>query len=382
MSHSAAVRHLRNYVAIPSVNPMGRSDIDPAWTGERRYAEFVHEQLRKLRVDSVVVGAGERRSVVGEVRSRGATETVMVASHLDTVPVDNMAIDPFDPRVEGGRLFGRGSCDTKAGMAALMAALERVLERGSLRRNLVLVGEADEESSGSVGVADVLEHLGGSRVDFAIATEPTELRVANAHKGTSFVRVAARGRACHSSDPTRGHNAIVDLARAVLALERLSGELRSRPHPELGPGTLSIGLIGGGQAPNIVPDRAWLITDRRTLPGDTSESLAAEIDAALLDAGLTDVKVAEVRLGKFPLYTPPTHPAASACYRALERAGCTTEPVSVAFGTDGGMFAARGIPSLVIGPGSIARAHTESEYVEVDQVERMVSVFEHLLEGA
>jgi acetylornithine deacetylase len=118
------------------------------------------------------------------------------------------------------------------------------------------------------------------------------------------------------------------------------------------------------------------------LQGETGETLRAEIDAALEQAGLTEVKVAEVRLGKFPLYTPPTHPAASACYRALARAGCNTEPASVAFGTDAGMLAARGIPSLVLGPGSIARAHTEAEYVEIDQLERMVGVFEQLLEGA
>ncbi len=166
MAHSAAVRYLRDYVAIPSVNPMGRTDINPAWIGEERYALCVQQQLQKLRVDSVVVGQGQRRSVVAEVRCAAPSDTLLVASHLDTVPVDHMSIDPFDPSIRDGRLLGRGSCDTKAGMAALMAALERVLARGSLARNLVLVGEADEESSGSVGVADVLAHLGSQRVDW------------------------------------------------------------------------------------------------------------------------------------------------------------------------------------------------------------------------
>ena len=210
MSHSPAVRYLRDYVAIPSVNPMGRSDIDSALIGEERYARCVQHQLGKLGVDSVIVGEGIRRSVVAEVRRATALETLLVASHLDTVPVDHMSIDPFDPSVRDNRLLGRGSCDTKAGMAALMAALERVLARGSLARNLVLVGEADEESSGSVGVADVLAHLSGSRIDWAIATEPTELRLVNAHKGTAVVRVEAKGHACHSSDPSRGRNAIGD----------------------------------------------------------------------------------------------------------------------------------------------------------------------------
>ncbi|HWO10874.1 MAG TPA: M20/M25/M40 family metallo-hydrolase [Polyangiaceae bacterium] len=380
MSFSTAVRHLRDYVAIPSVNPMGRSDIDERWVGEARYAERVHQDLRRLGVDSVLVGAGSRRSVVGQARASRAAETLLVASHLDTVPVDNMIIDPFDPVLKDGRLFGRGSCDTKAGMAALLAALERVTGRGTLARNLVIVGEADEESSGSIGVRDVLAHLEGSRVDWSIATEPTELRIVNAHKGTAMARLEAHGRACHSSDPARGKNAIVGLAHAILALESLGSELRQHAHAGLGHATLSVGLIGGGQAPNIVPDRAWLAMDRRTLPGDTSESITREIEAALARAGVADVHV-ELFMGKEPLYLAPEHAAFQACRRALERCGCEAAPASVAFGTDAGLFARAGIPSLVLGPGSIDRAHTEDEYVEVDQLEQMVAVFEQLLEG-
>ncbi|MEY4546298.1 MAG: hypothetical protein RL685_2493 [Pseudomonadota bacterium] len=382
MAHSAAVRYLRDYVAIPSVNPMGRTDINPAWIGEERYALCVQQQLQKLRVDSVVVGQGQRRSVVAEVRCATPSDTLLVASHLDTVPVDHMSIDPFDPSIRDGRLLGRGSCDTKAGMAALMAALERVLARGSLARNLVLVGEADEESSGSVGVADVLAHLGSQRVDWSIATEPTGLRLVNAHKGTAVVRVEARGHACHSSDPSRGRNAIVLLARAVQALEALSAELRNRPHAGLGAATLSIGLVAGGQAPNIVPDRAWLAMDRRTLPGETSERLGAEVEQALRAAGLEGVSVAEVRIGKEPLFTDPAEAAVQRCQRALARVGESAEPRTVAFGTDAGQFALVGIPSVVLGPGSIDQAHTEAEYVEIDQLERMVGVFEQILEGA
>ena len=121
MGHAACIRHLRDYVAIPSVNPMQRDDLPERIVGERRYAEHLREQLRRLGVDVELVGPAERPSVIACARASGAraAETLAVASHLDTVPIDGMQIDPFDPRIEGGRLFGRGACDTKAGMAAL-----------------------------------------------------------------------------------------------------------------------------------------------------------------------------------------------------------------------------------------------------------------------
>jgi acetylornithine deacetylase len=372
---------LREYVATPSVNPMGRGDIPSEWTGERRYAELVHAQLRALGLDAVLVGSGERRSVVAEARTAGARETVLVASHLDTVPVDAMEIDPFDPVVRDGLLFGRGSCDTKAGMAALLEALAQVLSRGTLRRNVVVVGEADEEL-GSVGVRDVLAHLGGRGADWALATEPTSLRVVTHHKGIAVARLEAHGVACHSSEPDAGRSAIVALSRAVLAMEALRGELATRPDPVLGPGTCSVGVIAGGKAPNVVPDAAWLLMDRRLLPGETAGQVEREIEDALRRHRVDDVRVAQCILGKPALGTPADAPAVLACQAALGAEGLAVEPASVAFGTDAALFAADGIPGVVMGPGSIAQAHTAREFVELSQVEAMTRFFVRLLERA
>lgn len=380
MSLPPHARYLQDYVAIPSVNPMGRDDLPAETTGERRYAEHLREQLRSLGLDAELVGRGERLSVVAEARSCGATETLLVASHLDTVPVDGMDIDPFDPRVEGGLLFGRGSCDTKSGMAALVAALERVLARGRLRRNLIVVGEADEEF-GSQGVADVLASLTGREPGWVLATEPTGLHVVTHHKGIALVRLAARGRAGHSSDPDAGRNAIVALARAVLALEELRQVLAGHKDPKLGPATLSVGMLGGGHAPNIVPDAAWLVADRRLLPGEDGAQVRGEIEATLLDHRVHDVVVEQCQVAKGPLATPPEHRAVRACQAALAGAGLSTEARSVAFATDAGLFAEAGWPAVVMGPGSIAQAHTAREFVELAQVESMSEVFVRLLES-
>jgi acetylornithine deacetylase len=292
-----------------------------------------------------------------------------------------MVIDPFDPVIEGDHLLGRGSCDTKAGMAALLEALDRVLERGRLRRNIIIVGEADEEL-GSLGVADVLAHLGSRRPDWALATEPTELRLINAHKGVVHARVCARGRACHSSNPSNGQNAIVLLARAILSIEEGAKVFAQKPHPTLGAATLSIGIITGGQAPNIVPDKAQIWVDRRTLPGEDPASVRAEIEASLEAAGVTaEVVVESCTEEKPPLETAVDSVATVATAGALESVGLSPACGQVAFGTDAGVFASAGIPGVVLGPGSIDVAHTSREFVPISEVEIMVRIFERLLEG-
>jgi acetylornithine deacetylase len=381
MQLSPATRLLRDYIAIPSVNPMGRSDIDPQIVGERRYAQQVKAELQRMGVDAVIVGSGERASVVAQLRVADPIDTLLIASHLDTVPVDGMTIAPFDPVARGERLYGRGACDTKAGMAALMAALERVLTRGRLRRNVIVVGEADEEMA-SAGVHDVIAHLAGTPVDWALATEPTGLRVVTCHKGRMTLRLAARGTACHSSNPDLGENAITQLARAVLALEDVHASLAARVHPRLGSGTLAVTIARGGHASNVVPDRAFLIADRRTLPDEAPERMRDEVQQALTRAGLAArVTIEDAHWEKNALGTADDHPAVRHCQRALQHCGLPDAIASVAFATDAGPLAAHGIPGVVLGPGEIAQAHTADEYVPIAEVDAMQAVFEQLLSG-
>ncbi|MBW2271638.1 MAG: M20/M25/M40 family metallo-hydrolase [Deltaproteobacteria bacterium] len=381
MTLAASTRYLRDYVAIPSVNPMGRSDLSADIAGEARYAGQLREQLRGLGLDAELVGDPARPSVVAEVRAAKGSPSLLVASHLDTVPVDDMEIDPFDPRIDGDRLYGRGACDTKAGMAALVAALERVLAAGRLRRNVVVVGEADEEYA-SVGVRDVMQHLGSKgRPDWVLATEPTDLRPVTRHKGIAVARLVAHGEACHSSNPGEGSNAIVTLSRAVLAMDELNRDLAGHADPRLGPGTLSVNVAGGGQALNIVPNEAWLLLDRRLLPGEDGETLRKELEASLAAHGLTRVDIAACSVAKGPLGTPDDHPLLRSCQDALARCGLSTEPATAAFATDAGVLESEeSLPGIVMGPGSIAQAHTAREFVDLRQVEKMTEFFVQLLE--
>jgi len=379
---SQSIRHLRDLVSIPSVNPMGRDDIPAEIVGEQRMAEHLGHVFGKLGMDAELVGRDGRTSVVAEARVSTDADTLLVASHIDTVPVDGMEIDPFDPVVKGDQLFGRGSCDTKAGMAALLEALERVLDRGTLRRNVIVVGEADEEL-GSIGVVDVLDHLGQRRPDWVLATEPTELRIINAHKGVVHARIRAHGRACHSSEPLAGSNAIVTLARAILAIEEGATLLREKPHAQLGVATLSIGVIRGGQAPNIVPDRAEIWVDRRTLPDETAESVRRQLETSLVDSCIADsVFVDSCTEEKPPRETTSDSIAVKSAADALKSVGLSSDCGHVAFGTDAGVFGRAGIPGIVLGPGSIALAHTSREFVPISEVETMARIYERLLESS
>ena len=376
-----SIRYLQDFVAIPSVNPMGRGDMPDSIAGERRYAEYLREQFRGLGLDAEIFGDPQRPSVVAEATVAGASETILIASHLDTVPVDNMEIDPFDPVIEKGRLYGRGSCDTKAGMATAIEALERVLQSGTLRRNVILVGESDEEL-GSIGARDTLRHLAGRDIDWAIATEPTELLIVTHHKGIAITKLCARGRAGHSSAPEKGSNAIYALARAVSALQALNDELAQRSDATLGPPTLSVGVVAGGAAPNIIPDEAWLLADRRLVPGDTEKSVRGEIESALARHGVDDVRIERCSIEKGPLATPEDHVSVVRLRAALVAEGVPDRIGSVAFGTDAGVFEQEGLRGVVFGPGSIERAHTAREYVELDQVEAATAVWVRLFEAA
>jgi acetylornithine deacetylase/succinyl-diaminopimelate desuccinylase-like protein len=150
----------------------------------------------------------------------------------------------------------------------------------------------------------------------------------------------------------------------------------------LGAATLSVNVVAGGQAINIVPNEAWLLLDRRLLPGEDAACLRAELESVLAAEGLSQVDIASCSMAKGPLGTPDDHPLLRSCQDALARCGLPTEPATAAFGTDAGVLEAEeSLPGIVMGPGSIAQAHTAREFVDLDQVEKMTEFFVSLLES-
>lgn len=374
--NTPSVALLADLVAIPSMNPMGRSRTGPEYS-EGDLAAYVADYLRRNSVDvSMEEVEPGRPNVVGTIEV-GARDTVMLEAHLDTVHVDGMEIPPFTPEVRGGRVYGRGSCDTKGSLAAFLFAVTSLLKTGSLRRNVVLAAVVDEEYRFS-GARRLVGS--GLRADFAVAGEPTRLRIVRAHKGVTRWKVVTQGRAAHSAYPERGENAIYSMAQVIQRLECHAADLLAeRPHPLLGTPSLSVGVIEGGQTVNTVPDRCWIDVDRRTLPGEATDDILgpvrcmlAEVAGALLEPPYLDVAGMEVD-GKSP--------AVSLLADAIRAAQGEVIIESAQYATDAGIYSGAGIPTVVFGPGDIAQAHTAGEYLDLAEFDSAIAIIQHLLAG-
>lgn len=374
-SHPTSVRLLQDLIALPSVNPAFHAD--PDLHGEHRVADFLAGVARRLGLETesqpVVPGRSNllvRLRPAGRVRHR-----VILAPHLDTVGEPAYA-DQLRPKVRDGRVFGRGACDTKGSVAAFFQALLNLAAGGRRPDNteILFVGLIDEENMqlGSRHFA-----RSGPRGDLALVGEPTGLEIVTAHKGDVWLRLRATGRSAHGATPHRGRNAVTAMSRIVLALETgYAAQLAARPpHPRLGKATINVGRIEGGRQPNIVPADCVIDIDRRTLPGESEAGVRREISAHLraqgLRAGFDTLRTSPCE----PLDTDPDLPLVRSLVRAARRRGTR----GVDYFTDAAPLAAGGTPSVVFGPGDIAQAHTEREWLAISQLESAIAILERFL---
>ncbi len=284
-------------------------------------------------------------------------------------------------------MYGRGTCDVKGGLAAMVTALERLALVETRHATVVFAATVGEEFGflGALALAqlwqgpgtlpgdDAVRGLLGSKPVLAIVAEPTELDLVVSHKGSMKWRMRVHGRACHGAFPEQGVNALYIAARAALAIEDLSRELLSRyPDHPCGPPTLSLGTLRGGAGVNLVPDLAVLELERRLLPEESPAEARAEmierIAAACGDARLEhDAPFSDT----YGLPDGTHDPAAAPWVVALERVATTRgagRRVAARYGTNAGVYAAAGVPSIVFGPGSIAQAHTADEWIDLGQL--------------
>jgi acetylornithine deacetylase len=372
-------RLLSDLVRLPSVNPMGRPAQGPEFY-EHRVTDYLERFFRELGVPwERQTVAPLRDNLVARCDVPGAVRTLVFEAHQDTVPTDNMTIDPFGGNVEGGRLYGRGACDIKGGMAAMLSAFARVVrERPRGAANLVMACSVDEEHTmlGVLGLAN-----SGLKADGAVVAEPTGLDIVHTHKGLTRWLVVTPGRACHSSRPEQGVSAIYRMGRLLVAAERYAERLRaSRTDPLLGPPTLSVGRIEGGTSVNTVPDWCRIEVDRRLLPDeDPAAALAHFLDSLRAEAGPDVPFTCDAPAMSLTGLSPAGSEDLVRRLGAAIDAVCRSHAVrGVPYGTDAATLSAAGIPAVVFGPGDIAQAHTRDEWVSLAEVEQAAEILYRL----
>ena len=356
-------------VAIDSVNP----DLVVGGAGENGLAAFIAEWLDLAGLEvSVEDVAPSRPNVVAVARGTGGGRSLLLNGHMDTVGVAGME-RPFDALVEDGRVYGRGAYDMKASLAAMMIAARRAGDL-RLRGDVIVTAVADEEVA-SIGSEAVARSL---RADAAIVTEPTELAVAVAHRGFVAFEIEAHGRAAHGSRPDLGIDAIAKMGRILTGIEELDRSLRGSPSDHLlGSGSVHASVIEGGQEYSSYPERCLLQGERRTIPGETVETVQAELGGLIDAAVASDPELrAELRLpfARDPFRVDEAEEIVQLVSRcAAEALGSEPRVIGVPFWTDAAVFAAAGIPTVLFGPAGEG-AHATVEWVDLDSVERCADV--------
>jgi acetylornithine deacetylase len=362
----------RLFVSIPSVNP----SLSPGGDGEERMAAADLLRGWGLKTETYAAAPG-RPNVVA--RLEGAGPTLLLNGHLDTVGVEGMTVDPFGAVLEDGRLLGRGACDMKGGVAALMAAAAR-LARDGPRPGLIVALTADEEHA-SVGMAEL---VAGSRgrpaADMAVVCEPTSLDVMPAHKGFVWLKAGFSGRAAHGSRPEVGIDAIRHAGLYLAALDGYAQELRARPaHELLGHGSFHAGTIRGGTAESVYPDRCELSLERRTMPGESTADVVAEFEAVLDEVRGREAEIAatlEMTLDRPGTEVDPASPLVQGLLGASAAERVTAGVKGMTAWVDAAFLNEAGIAAVCYGPGSIEQAHTDDEWIDVDQIRTCAAVLE------
>jgi acetylornithine deacetylase/succinyl-diaminopimelate desuccinylase-like protein len=354
---------LAELIALPSVNPAFLPPRHPH-AGEKRVADFLASVAARagLEVEFQAVLPG-RSNLIARLRPKNKIkQTILLAPHLDTVNADD---SQFIPRCKNGRLHGRGACDTKGSVAAMLSALCELVKSRPLETEIVFAGLIDEEHA-QAGSRELVKSK--FKADLAIVGEPTRLQVVTAHKGSLWLELETRGKAAHGATPQFGKNAIHEMARIVdwLQTDYTADLKHRRRHPLLGHPTVNVGTISGGVQPNIVPDGCNISVDRRTLPGETEAGVQREIKRFLqsknLSAQISDKKLAPA----LPLETNPKLPLVQRFLKSIGQ----SKPAGIHFFCDAAILSAGGIPSVVFGPGDVAQAHTADEWISLAGLER------------
>jgi acetylornithine deacetylase len=363
---AALTQTLSELVAIPSINPHLSDSTD---AGEAPIADHIVGWCAARSIEAWTEEAAPGRP--NAVARIGAGEPVLVlCAHIDTVDVRDMTIEPFTPRVEGSRMYGRGAYDMKAGVAAILCALEALA--ADPPAGTVMGAFVCDEEWASAGAFDFVRR---HNANACIVTEPSEGKLVLAHKGFVWLEVRTEGVAAHGSRWELGVSAIARMARVITALDDFDlHELRPRMHPLLGPASMHCSVISGGSGISTYAAGCTLQVERRTLPGESPDQVLQEVRGVLARSGVP--ATVRITLDRPPLVCERDAEIARAVRAAAQGVtGREPEECGVAYWMDAAVFANAGIPTVNIGAAG-AGAHAAEEWVDLDSAVENARVLE------
>jgi acetylornithine deacetylase len=365
LDRASVLETLQLLIATPSVNP----DLAPnEGAGETKIASLIRDWFSAREIKSWLEEAGPGRpNAIARIGS-GAAPTLIMCAHIDTVSTQGMTIPPFDPRVEGNKVYGRGSYDMKGGAAAILCAMAK-LANENLKGTVIAALVADEEYA-SIGAQHFVAH---HKADACIVTEPSEGRLILGHKGFVWVEILTEGRAAHGSRWDLGIGAIARMGRIIAALDEFDRTtLRARTHPLVGAASQHCATVHGGAGLSTYAPRCTLQLERRTLPGETTEQVLNEIRDVIASTG--EEATIKLLLDRPPLVCPREARIAECVRNAASKIhGRVPEEAGVAFWMDAALFAAAGIETVNYGAAG-AGAHEAIEFADLDSVVNCAAV--------
>lgn len=375
-------------IALPSVNPMGTAASGEFYL-ETRVTDYLQGVFEAWGLPYGRQTVAPGRDNIYARYSGNRPGVVLLEAHQDTVSVAGMTIPPFEPALREGRIYGRGACDVKGGMAAILTAIAQLLEGDpDDAPSVVLACTVNEEYgfSGAKALADLWaagrDPILAQPANAALVAEPTELDIVVAHKGVVRWRGHSLGRAAHTSRPERGVNAIYRMAKVISVIEEYATRVLPAVagHPLCGGPVACVSMIDGGLSVNTVPDRVTIEIDRRIMPGEAPEQAYHQLCDFVLDRIGTDgIEFDSPYLTSAGLRDDANGPLAEQLRVVALDTNRDCRRLGVPYGTDASVIAGMGVPTVVFGPGSIDQAHTADEWIAVDQLHQASEIYHRFL---